>query len=141
MDKSREVGSADDSLVSEEELVLCPSSRCKKGHILLGIVQANGKIGFLDKQLLVNQEFVETAYRGRKPEKRFRFASPCAKVACKQWNSGRCGVLDNVFNCVPQEHRITEIPQCSIRNQCRWYQQNGYEACTVCPLIITDLMV
>jgi hypothetical protein len=31
------------------------------------------------------------------------------------------------------------VPNCTIRSNCRWFDQTGYNACRVCPLVITDL--
>jgi hypothetical protein len=28
------------------------------------------------------------------------------------------------------------LPRCSIRRQCRWFQERGRDACAVCPLIV-----
>lgn len=121
--------------------ILCPSSRCESGHLLLGVVQADGTVGFLAERMPVDDEFVAVARRGRRPEKRFRFASKCAESGCRQWTGSSCGVIEEVFDAVPEHHRRSELPDCSIRPQCRWFGQEGEAACGVCPLVITDLMV
>jgi hypothetical protein len=118
---------------------LCPSARCEKGAVLLGIVQRNGRISFISKKLLVNDEFVSIAQSGRSPEKRFRFSSKCISTGCKQWTDGRCGVIDKVIDIIQPDREITELPDCSIRSECRWHKQRDNRACTVCPEIITDL--
>jgi hypothetical protein len=65
--------------------VLCPSSECSENAILLGIVNKNGRISFLgEKKIIIENEFVQIARKGRTPEKRFRFADGCMKGACKQ---------------------------------------------------------
>ncbi len=120
---------------------LCPSSRCAEGAILLGVVDGSGEVQFLPDRMAVDQDFVDIANRGRTPEKRFRFSSPCATKACKHWDGSRCGVIHEVFDSIPSEHRIQSTPHCAIRDQCRWHRQEGEEACGACPLVITDLMV
>jgi hypothetical protein len=60
--------------MADNKAILCPSSRCQAGAILLGIVQDVGKISFTREKIIVNEEFVEIARMGRAPEKRFRFA-------------------------------------------------------------------
>ncbi len=102
------------------------------------MVQADGEIGFLENQVVVDREFAEIAERGRDPEKRFRFSSPCATAACRQWRDGRCGVIDFAVERA-QEAGGRRLPNCSIRERCRWYGQHGAKACQVCPLIITDV--
>ena len=122
-----------------KEPALCPSSRCEKGHILLGVVQGDGTVEFLSERMTLDDDFVEIARQGRSPEKRFRFASTCVRSACCQWKNGRCGVIDTVLDSAPAG--AERLPQCSIRGQCRWFHQEGEKACAVCPLVITDLMV
>ena len=121
---------------------LCPSSRCEDGAILLGVVQEDGSVSLLSQLQRVDEFFVKLAHEGRAPEKRFRFAGSCLKSGCQQWTGSRCGVVDRVLADNP-EHVANvsgkELPCCSIRQDCRWYQQIGPNACGICPLIVTDL--
>lgn len=121
-----------------EPAVLCPSSRCGPGALLLGIVQADGTVALAGERMEVDSTFVESARQGRSPEKRFRFARPCLKGGCKQWTGTRCGVIDFVVARVSAELVGVELRPCAIRSQCRWFHQRGAEACAVCPLVITD---
>jgi len=120
--------------------ILCPSARMKEGGTLLGIVMPNGRVAFSPDRIEVNREFVVNANEGRSPEKRFRFADACVRTACKQWAGSRCGVIDEVLNDMPADalRAGAQLPHCSIRSQCRWYEQAGAEACRACPLVITD---
>lgn len=127
--------------MKSEKPILCPSSRCEKGNILLGLVRGDGTVGFLGEHMTLSDDFVEIARQGRRPERRFRFASTCAQGACRQWKDGRCGVIGEVLGAVPARRRTKRLPQCSIRPQCRWFRQEGEKACAVCPLVITDLLV
>jgi len=120
--------------------LLCPSSRCEEGATLLGIVLQNGTVAFAAERIEVDGEFVKSAQEGRSPEKRFRFSSPCVKCGCKQWTGDHCGVIDKVLKSAPPEAASSKLPQCSIREQCRWFHQTGAVACGICPLVITDLM-
>ena len=126
--------------MKDKDPILCPSSRCQKGAVLLGLVGPDGIVSYISEKMVVNQEFVQIARRGRTPEKRFRFAGKCVEGACKQWAGNECGVIDEVFNSLDVSGESVEIPNCSIRPQCRWYQQRGAAACSVCPFVITDLM-
>ena len=108
--------------------------------MLLGIVMPNGRVAFSPDRVTVNREFVSSAQEGRSPEKRFRFADGCVRTACRQWTGTRCGVVDEVLNDIHAEElqAQADLPPCSIRSQCRWYEQVGAEACRVCTLVITD---
>lgn len=119
----------------------CPSAPCEPGNVLLGLVQADGRVGYLTPPMAIDEEFVAIARRGRSPGKRFRFAGPCVESGCAQWSGGRCGVIDSVLEerdeLLPNGAPAA-LPHCAIRSACRWFAQAGAEACHVCPLVITD---
>ena len=116
---------------------LCPSGKCAPGAKLMGIVQEDGRIGYLGQPLEVDDQFVERAHEGRMPERRFRFVNPCAEGGCHQWTGTRCGVIDKVMTEL-EGHEAEALPRCGIRPHCRWFAQNGAAACSVCALVITD---
>ena len=126
------------TLEAEEENILCPSTKCQEGAILIGITQPDGHIGFIEQRLYVNKEFIQIAKSGQSPEKRFRFGNNCMSSSCEQWVDGHCTVMKRIFDAVGQVEEPTSLPTCSIRPQCRWYLQHGGRACVICPWIITD---
>ena len=121
------------------ERILCPSSVCREGAILIGIVRRDGRVAFSANEIVVNSEFVQIARTGRTPEKRFRFAGRCIENGCAQWTGSRCGVIDSLSPLIEKPLDETELPRCSIRSQCRWFHQIGADACAICPDVITDL--
>lgn len=121
------------------EEILCPSSKCREGAILVGIVMRDGRVAFSNNEIIINQEFVQIADKGRVPEKRFRFGGKCLKNGCQQWANNRCGVIDTVIETTNEIVEKPDLPNCSIRSKCRWYSQSGADACRVCPDIVTDL--
>jgi hypothetical protein len=123
----------------DESPILCPSARCEDGAVLVGIVLSDGRIAFAGDRVLIDAEFVHIACQGRPPEKRFRFATPCARERCGQWMQGRCSVIDEVTSVAGVCSDPSPPPRCSIRARCRWFRQSGLAACGVCPEVITDL--
>ena len=126
--------------------ILCPSSPCKEGAILLGIVLADGSVAYASNHIVVDAGFVRNATRegSHPPETRFRFSSPCVQGACRQWTGSRCGVIDEVTTTTREagyDADQKELPACSIRPDCRWFQQTGAAACAVCNIVITDTRV
>ena len=115
----------------------CPSSRCEPGATLLGVIEADGTVGYITPRLTIDEAFVERAHEGRRPESRFRFAGQCVESGCRQWTGTRCGVIDRVMG-AGLEPRAGGLPRCAIRSSCRWFAQAGAEACAVCPLVITE---
>jgi hypothetical protein len=123
--------------------LLCPSSNCHDGAILLGIVLPGGRVAFAQDRIIVDAGFVRNAVTGdHAPETRFRFGSPCAAGGCRQWTGSRCGVIDSVLKETSEQltlgERTTSLPACSIRPDCRWFDQAGAAACEVCDVVVTD---
>ena len=114
---------------------LCPSAPLYAGSKLLGIVNTEGEVDLLAEPLDIDEAFVEAALQGRQPEKRFRFVNKCVKSACQQWTGTACGVVQNVLDKIETQYWKAELPECSIRSHCRWFQQEGENACKVCPLV------
>jgi hypothetical protein len=125
--------------VVSDDRILCPSARCETGALLLGIVLPNGRVSFASDEIRLTEEFVAVAQEGRPPEKRFRFAQPCARGGCRQWTGSRCQVIDDVQVALSGTVEDDELPACSIRPRCRWFLQSGADACAVCPAVITDM--
>jgi hypothetical protein len=107
--------------------------------VLVGVVLSDGRVAFAADRIEVDAEFVEVARRGRVPEKRFRFASPCLRGGCEQWAEGQCGVIGRVMADTRRDNLQRVLPACSIRSNCRWFEQEAAAACAVCPLVITDM--
>ena len=119
---------------------ICPSSRCEEGALLLGNVRADGTIAFAEEPRVVSSAFVEAALETGEPEKRFRFAGPCAANLCRQWAGGKCSVPETVTRLLAGfEHERKAAPaHCAIRHECRWFAQESYVACRLCPLVTTE---
>jgi hypothetical protein len=121
--------------------LLCPSAPADIASILLGVIKPDGSVAFLPEQIEVSREFLEVAAKGRTLESRFRFSTTCRAGACKQWANDECSLPARLANTPTQASaargRETYIPKCSIRDQCRWFDQEGLAACRICPLVIT----
>jgi hypothetical protein len=122
----------------DDHKVLCPSARCELGSSLLGIVNREGRIAFLNTPVELQSSFIQIAHKGRPPGKRFRFTAPCLETGCTQWIEGRCSVVDTVIAAIHDELPEEHFPTCGIRSSCRWFRQSGYAACTVCENVVTD---
>src|SRR5215217_3594741 len=102
---------------------ICPSSRCEEGALLLGNVRADGTIAFADQPRVVSRTFVEAAVEAGEPEKRLRFAGPCAANSCRQWAGGKCSVPDTVARLLADfafERRRSEERRVGKECRSRW---------------------
>ncbi len=120
--------------------LLCPSYSAEPGAQLFGIVNQTGLIDYLSSTIEVNQFFIDETKKGRTAEERFRFAGNCAKNGCKQWDKSgnQCGLLDSVIE-VFDKVEIGPLPNCAIRDSCRWFAQRSESACYNCNEVIRNL--
>lgn len=124
---------------------LCPSARCEPGATLLGVVGADGRVGYLTPAMVIDESFVARVRdHAAPPESRFRFAQPCVEGGCHHWTGDACGLIGRVRRALadveeaPVAAMPPAAPRCSIRHACRWFAQDGLAACQACPLVITE---
>jgi hypothetical protein len=57
---------------------------------------------------------------------------------CKHFDDGACSLVKRVvaaFNPV-----VNGVPPCRIRPTCRWFRQEGRDACLRCPQVVTNTL-
>lgn len=111
------------------------------GALLLGVVNADSSIGYFETPIEIDAGFILEAGPDAELEKMFRFSSPCVKSGCAQWKGGQCGVIKKLMALNPAWHELhPALPSCSIRPTCRWYAQEGADACAHCTRVVTNMM-
>ncbi|WP_449400100.1 hypothetical protein [Chryseobacterium wanjuense] len=107
---------------------MCPSYLGKVGAQLFGVVNKDGKVQFITP-LAVTEEFVQ---QNDHLEQRFRFTGKCVEKGCAQWNNeeSKCSLSKKVQELDLNQNK--ELSFCPIRSQCRWFSQDGNEACFSC---------
>jgi hypothetical protein len=114
---------------------LCPSAPLYPGSRLLGVVKGDKQVDILEKPIEIDEVFIEAAGKGKPAEQKFRFVNKCVKSGCAQWSEGSCGVIKRVLAVMEEKALAEEKPDCSIRPECRWFAQEGYQACAACTTI------
>ncbi|GAB0154786.1 hypothetical protein CHRYSEOSP005_00460 [Chryseobacterium sp. Alg-005] len=110
----------------------CPSYIGKAGAQLFGVVNKEGKVQFITP-LTVTEEFLRLNKGKSNLEQRFRFTGKCVEKGCAQWNSeeSKCSLSQKVQD-LGSVKRTKELSYCPIRTQCRWFHQDGKQACFSC---------
>jgi hypothetical protein len=71
-----------------------------------------------------------------KPIEVFRIAATCVESACRHFDGKDCQLAARIVQILPV---VTEaLPACRIRQDCRWFEQEGRSACLRCPQVITQ---
>ncbi|MBW8522126.1 hypothetical protein K0U91_06540 [Chryseobacterium chendengshani] len=110
---------------------MCPSYLGKTGAQLFGVLGKNGKVNFITP-LTVTEEFLELNREKNNLEQRFRFTGKCVEKGCLQWNHGesKCSLSKKVQDFATDI--VEELSFCPIRSRCRWFFQDGENACYSC---------
>lgn len=126
--------------MSNTDKKACPSSKCKTGSQLLGVRQDDGTVAILPEPIQIDEHFIALANNGdSNATQHFRFTNKCVESGCSQWNGKACGVIENLVTHLDALPVRSELPACAIRTNCRWYQQQGANACKVCIFVITEI--
>lgn len=117
----------------------CPSAAPEDGDAeLLGIVLGtpeSPRMQFVGPRA-VTPELLALAGPVR-PTEVFRFVGTCLDNGCAHFREGHCGVAAAVVAHLPAVEGAS-LPRCGIRSDCRWWHEQGADACRRCPSVVTD---
>lgn len=115
---------------------LCPSYVGKVGAQLFGVVNKDGKVQFITP-LTVTEEFIQ---QNDHLEQRFRFTGKCVEKGCAQWDNeeSKCSLSKKKVQDMDMIKNTT-LSFCPIRSRCRWFSQDGNDACFSCNEITRNM--
>lgn len=124
----------------ESSPILCPSAQpTERNSTVFGVVtrdQDRPRIGYLTKPQEVTEKLLALAEPAL-PTEIFRIAAPCATLACQHFSDNSCKLASRITkNLLPVVNRL---PPCRIRSTCRWFYQEGKQACLRCPQVVTHV--
>jgi hypothetical protein len=93
------------------------------------------QVGYLTEPLAATPELLEAAAPA-KPTEIFRAAAPCSEHACKHFDGANCLLAARITAML--DPVVSTLPRCAIRPVCRWFHQEGREACLRCPQVTTE---
>lgn len=127
------------SAAPQDVPLLCPSAEPGWNDArMIGVVGGTAcapRVTPLERTLPVTPELLALA-RPVQPTEVFRFAAPCMTSQCHHFGQGACRLAAKI---VRKLDAVTDtLPHCLIRAECRWFRQEGREACRRCPQVVTD---
>jgi hypothetical protein len=125
--------------IATDNSVLCPSARPESlDAVVFGVVGgtvAQPHVNYLKQSLPVTDELIAKASPVT-PAEILRTAAPCATNGCMHFDGKDCRLAMRIVEKLPVV--VEALPPCSIRGDCRWWQQEGKMACMRCPQVVTD---
>jgi len=122
-----------------DKTTLCPSARPESADsVVFGVIGgtvAEPHVTYLKQPQPITDELIAKA-SPITPAEIFRTAGLCATKGCQHFDGQDCRLATRIVEKLPVV--AEELPPCSIRRDCRWWQQEGKAACMRCPQVITD---
>jgi hypothetical protein len=106
---------------------------------MLMVVRASAaeglQVDYLTESLPATPELFAAATPD-KPTEVFRAAAPCPDRGCKHFDGAKCQLAARITAIL--DPVVSALPRCAIRPVCRWFRQEGREACLRCPQVATE---
>src|ERR1700757_2462811 len=93
------------------------------------------QVGYLTEAVPATPERIAAAAPA-KPTEVFRAAAPCVEWSCKHYDGATCQLVARITAML--DPVVSALPRCAIRGTCRWFRQEGREACLRCPQVATE---
>jgi hypothetical protein len=118
--------------------VLCPSAQPDMaGSMAFGVISGTAeepRVAWIEKPVPVTADLL--ALTGPVPPTQvLRFTAPCQEAACCHFDGKDCQLATKLVQLMPAVPG--PLPPCRIRQDCRWFVQEGRAACQRCPQIVT----
>lgn len=128
-----------ESLPSRSQPLMCPSADPEmSGSVIFGVVLGTPEephLVHLDRVKPVPPELL-TLDSPVEPTEIFRIGATCIEGGCMHFDGTKCRLTKRIIEGLPS---VTErIPPCAIRGNCRWWYQEGKEACLRCQQVVRD---
>jgi hypothetical protein len=120
--------------------LLCPSATsigpdAQVFGVLTGSAAEGLQVGYLTEVLPATPDLLAAAAPA-KPTEVFRAAAPCVERGCQHFDGAKCQLAARITSML--DPVVSALPRCAIRRTCRWFRQEGREACLRCPQVATE---
>lgn len=116
----------------------CPSAQPDmQDALVFGVINGTPtepRVAYLRRDAVVPLDALPDLH-GLQPGHVFRIAAKCEQSGCVHFGNGRCALAQRIVDQL--DPVVNTLPPCQIRATCRWYAEQGAEACYRCPQVVT----
>lgn len=120
--------------------LMCPSAQPEmEDSVVLGVLEnapEGQRLAWIEKPQPITPQLLSLTGEVD-PRNIFRFAARCEESRCVHFDGKDCQLASRIVQILPVV--VDALPACRIRPECRWYQQEGKDACLRCPEVVTHL--
>jgi hypothetical protein len=120
-------------------LLSCPSAQPdQEDAAVIGIVRRTGDAPLVEAlpQRVAVAALIDLIPSSVRPTEILRFSGPCVAERCVHFDQNQCQLAKRIVSSLPEV--VTQLKLCAIRPTCRWWHQEGPDACRRCPQIVTE---
>jgi hypothetical protein len=103
--------------------------------VVTGSPSEGFQVGYLTESVPATPELIAAVAPAR-PTQVFRAAVACAEHHCKHFDGANCQLATRIAAMLNPV--VSALPRCAIRSTCRWFHQEGRDACLRCPQVTTE---
>ncbi len=101
--------------------------------VIIGTPEAP-RVAYLQGEATVDLK-QPVALGGLQPGHVFRIGATCETSRCQHFDGSRCQLAKRIAQQLPAV--VDVLPRCRIRSSCRWFAEQGGNACLRCPQVVT----
>lgn len=116
----------------------CPSAQPDmRDALVFGVINgtpAEPRVAYLRRDAVVALDALPDL-GGLQPGHVFRIAAKCEQSGCVHFDGQQCALARRIVDRL--DAVVDTLPPCQIRATCRWYAEQGAQACYRCPQVVT----
>lgn len=121
-----------------DDPLTCPSGQADQADAeILGVVTATPegpRVAYVAGRMPVTEALLARTEE-LPPNRVIRFASRCIESGCVHFDGTDCRLAQRIVKGL--DPVVDALPPCPIRRTCRWFAQEGGNACLRCPQVVT----
>ena len=126
--------------MASEDSLICPSAQPEMRRLrLIGVVEygrnEGPRVAYINEDVVADPALLSKAFPASATEV-FRLAGTCETTRCSHYDGSQCRLVKRIVNLL--EPVVDQLPRCMVRAECRWFRQEGVDACVRCPQVITE---
>jgi hypothetical protein len=125
-------------MIPRAAAISCPSAQPDmqdaRVFAVIGGSEGSPRVSYLRESPALDEKLVRRLGVVQ-PTQVFRFAARCEEARCAHFDGQHCTLAQRIVETL--DPVVDALPSCLVRASCRWYAEQGAQACFRCPQVVT----